>query len=352
MSLSIDLTETGARVIGGSVDPARRDQDAAGDDWLDVTCAACGTAQHASGRSLGYLCQSCGSDWRVLRCPGCHKPSVVLDGAQRCPRCAHDYPAAAVTVSANHHPSWLTDPDPLNVWLEGVMYLGGHAELDRPVHAAGLLLDRKGIHLRAAVSPLTIHWESVYSIGIERRLLTVTTASGAAVFEIDGVHPDELHARLARVLRGLRPADLPTTPIGLEHRVHDSGWTRAPEPAPPRVFTPPSFTPPPAPVPVAPAPVAAPVAAPRPSPPVAAPTPLVPIALEPLQSDAPLEVLVVDALWKLVRLREAGLLDDAEVQTLRTRLLAHVSGLGASASNASTSNEPAARGESGPLLHV
>jgi hypothetical protein len=351
MSLSIDLTETRARVIGGSVDPARPAEngaDATGDDWVDVTCGACGTEQHASGRSLGYLCQACGSDWRVLRCPGCHKPSVVLDGTQLCPRCGHDYPAAAVAVSANHRPSWLTDPDPLNIWLEGVMYLGGHAELDRPVHAAGLLLDRKGIHLRSTHSPLTIRWESVHSLEIERRVLTVATAGGAARFEIDGVHPDELHARLARVLRGLRPADLPATPIGLEHREHDANWlqTPAPVPAPPRVFTPPSFTPPPAPIaPVAPAPVAsAPVA-----PPVAAPAPLAPIALEPSQNDAPLEVLVVDALWKLVRLREAGLLDDSEVQMLRTRLLAKIPGLGAS----STPHDAISRGESaGPLLHV
>jgi hypothetical protein len=303
---------------------------------------------------LGYLCQTCGSDWRVLRCPGCHKPSVVLDGTQHCPRCGRDYPAAAVAVSANHRPSWLTDPDPLNVWLDGVMYLGGHAELDHPVHAAGLLLDRKGIHLRSAESPLTIHWESVHTIGIERRLLTITTASGAARFEIDGVHPDELHARLARVLRGLRPGDLPATPIGLEHRMPEAN--RAPAPrsiAPePRVFTPPSFTPPPAPVAPAPAPPAPPAPAPS------APAPLAPIALEPVHSDAPLEVLVVDALWKLLRLREAGLLDDSELQTLRARLLAHVPGLGAAPTSASSStatttgHAPATRGESGPLLHV
>ncbi len=148
--------------------------------------------------------------------------------------------------------------------------------------------------------------------------LTVHTPDGDAIFEVDGLSPPEVHARLSRVLQGLQRSERPPMPIAIE---------RGP----------------------APAPIAAPDPVPEPIPePVVAPEPTVaaspsvahrPLAIDPETSDAPLEVLVVDALWKLARLHEAGLVDDAELQGLRTRILARVPGL-------------VGTPVTGPLLHV
>jgi hypothetical protein len=67
-----------------------------------------------------------------------------------------------------------------------------------------------------------------------------------------------------------------------------------------------------------------------------------PLDIDPSRSDAPLEVLVVDALWKLAQVRERGLINDRELATLRARLLARV--------NDHRVNETATG--PGPLLHV
>ena len=203
-------------------------------------------------------------------------------------------------------PSWLTEPDPLSVWLGGVKYLGGHAERDQPVRAAGLLLDRRGIHVRAFAELFTIRWDDVRSIDIEGPLdiserLTMTapararcddlgdasgrtsplhTANGDAIFEVDGLGPPELHARFSRVLQGLQPSERRATPIAIER---------------PTAATP------------------APAPAPAPARPHRLPS-LHRWRSTPSAPSAPLEVLVVDALWKLAHLREVGLLDETEVE--------------------------------------
>ena len=310
------------------------------------------------GRAPGYECGTCGSTWQVMRCQGCRKASVVLEGTLTCPRCGHDHQPRS--SDAGSRPSWLTEPDPLSVWLGGVKYLGGHRDRDRPVGAAGLLLDRRGIHLRAFAELFSIRWHDVRGIDIEGPLdiaerlthtrllelgattwslqvayLTVRTVNGDGIFEVDGLSPPELHARLSRVLQGLERSELPAAPISLERRV-----AARPEPGSvpeaPRAFTPATAPLPPPPAPDLPASVVpapfAPVAA---TPAVESPTAL---AIDPASSDAPIEVLVVDALWKLAHLREVGLLDDTEVGVLRVRLLGHVAGLGP--------------GDTGPLLRV
>jgi predicted RNA-binding Zn-ribbon protein involved in translation (DUF1610 family) len=317
---------TGAEHVDGA--------DATGDALL-VTCSACGTRQHASGRSSGYTCRTCGSVWRVLRCRGCRRASVVLDAATACPRCGHEHRARG-REAGPRTPTWLSEPAPLSVWLGGVKYLGGHAHRDQPVTAAGLLLDRRGIHLRAFAELFSISWDRVDGIDIEGPLdiserltttrllelgattwamrvayLTVRTADGDAIFEIDGLGPPELHARLSRVLQGLQRSDHPPAPIALER---------------------------------SPSAERAPVAPRDPDPPPGPRHDL--LDLDPT-SNAPLEVLVIDALWKLARLRETGLLDDVEVATLRAHLLARVSG--------GDPGVPAASGlgpDPGPLLHV
>jgi predicted RNA-binding Zn-ribbon protein involved in translation (DUF1610 family) len=321
-------------VDGAWVSPVRPTDD----DVIVVTCAACGAHQQASGRASGFTCDSCMSVWQVLRCPGCRKASIVAAGVSACPRCGHDRRAREASTRAPM-PSWLTEPDPLSVWLGGVKYLGGHAGRDRPIASAGLLLDRRGIHLRAFAELFSIRWDTVAGIDVEGptdisdRLttshllalgattwamqvayLTVHTPDGDAIFEVDGLSPPEVHARLSRVLQGLQRSERPPMPIAIE---------RGPTPAPV----------------AASAPIPEPVVASEPT--VAAPAAIAhePLTIDPQTSDAPLEVLVVDALWKLARLREAGLVDDAELRELRTRILARVPGL---------LGTPSA----GPLLHV
>jgi hypothetical protein len=105
--------------------------------------------------------------------------------------------------------------------------------------------------------------------------LTVHTWRGDAIFEIEGLAPPELRARLSRVLQGLEESAPPP----------------APEPAPITIER-------------------------------GEPTPLM---IDPATTDAPLEVLVVDALWKLAQLRDGGLLDPDDIAALRTRLLARLS---------------------------
>ncbi len=46
-------------------------------------------------------------------------------------------------------------------------YLGGHADRDRPIATAGLLLDRRGIHLRAFAELFSIRWDTVGASTIE-----------------------------------------------------------------------------------------------------------------------------------------------------------------------------------------
>lgn len=310
------------------------------DDVIVVTCSACGAPQHASGRASGYTCETCAAVWEVLRCPGCAKASVVPGGVTACPRCGHDHRAPSAPARALR-PSWLTEPEPLSVWLGGVKYLGGHAARDREFATAGLLLDRRGLHLRAFAELFSIRWETVAGVDIEgptdisERLstahlltlgastwalkvayLTVHTPDGDAIFEVDGLSPPELHARLSRVLQGLQRSECPPMPIAIERGPIAPDSPQAPE-------------------------ASAAVAA------VSAPEPVAtaahePIAIDPETSDAPLEILVVDALWKLAHLRDVGLVDDAEVAALRARILTRVPGLTSSAFDT----------DGAPLLHV
>jgi hypothetical protein len=240
--------------------------------------------------------------------------------------------------------SWLTDPEPLSVWLGGVKYLGGHAGHDGTVSSAGLLLDRRGIHLRAFKELLSIQWESVAGVDIEGPLdiadrlsmsklldlgastwamqvayLTVRTANGDAIFEIDGLAPPELHARLSRVLQGLRRTEPERPRIGIERPTPVVDLRDAPTPPPP-----------PAPDPV-PAPEAVRTPEPTPDPaPAPAPTtdPSV-LTLDPQRTEAPLEAVVIDALWKLAQLHDRGLVSDDEHAVLRAGLLARLPELGA-----------------------
>ena len=304
------------------------------DDTIVVTCGTCDSRQDAPGRAPGFTCVTCGSAWQVLRCRGCRRATMVLTGTTACPRCGHEHRTANESV-APRVPTWLVDPDPLSVWLGGVKYLGGHAERDQPVAVAGLLLDRRGVHLRAFSELFSIGWDTITGIGIEGPLeisermttshllalgattwamsvayLTIRTTDGDAIFEVGGIGPPQLHARLSRVLQGLQRVKSPPAPSPL-----DRGEPVRSEPV--------------APEPVAPEPDSFVDAEPH-----------TPVDIDPEHSAAPLEVLVIDGLWKLARLRELGLLDDAEVTTLRAQLLARVS-------------EAAAAGTSpGPLLHV
>jgi hypothetical protein len=322
------------------------------DDTIVVTCAVCDTCQHASGRSLGYTCHTCGSAWRVLRCRGCVKASIVLDGVVTCPRCGHDH-GAARRESSTRAATWLNFPNPLSVWFGGVKYLGGHILRDQPVGTAGLLLDRRGIHLRAFTELFSIRWETVLGIDIEgpqdiaermttTRLLalgattwalavsylTVHTENGDAVFEVDGLGPPELHARLSRVLQGLKQAERPPAPIAIE-RHPEPAAIAPPEPEPEMEME------------MEIEPISDPGWLTEPVVTRRSPDPLAPMALDPERSDAPIEVLVVDALWKLAHLREVGLLSEAEMSTLRTSLLARLPG-----ATAASAVDP------GPLLHV
>ena len=53
-----------------------------------------------------------------------------------------------------------------------------------------------------------------------------------------------------------------------------------------------------------------------------------PLAVDPVATDAPLEVLLVDALWKLAQLRDAGRLGADDIAVLRARLLARLPAAG------------------------
>jgi hypothetical protein len=194
--------------------------------------------------------------------------------------------------------------------LGGARYLGGHADRDQPITAAGLLLDRRGIHVRAFADIFTIPWQSVRSVEIEGPLdiseritmprlvalgastwattlayLTVHSWRGDAIFEIEGLAPPELRARLSRVLQGLDQSTPEVPSIAIER-------TSAPAP----------------------------------------------LAIDPATSDAPVEVLIVDALWKLAQLRDADLLSADDLAMLRARLLARL--------------PEGARTAGGPFLHV
>jgi predicted RNA-binding Zn-ribbon protein involved in translation (DUF1610 family) len=316
-----------------------------GDDSIIVTCGACNSRQQASGTASGFTCSVCGSEWRVLRCRDCRSASIVLAGVRTCPRCGHQHRVRGGSVRPDAA-SWLTDPEPLSVWLGGVKYLGGHAGHDGTVTSAGMLLDRRGIHLRAFKEILSIQWESVAGVDIEGPLdiadrlsmsklldlgastwamqvayLTVRTSKGDAIFEIDGLAPPELHARLSRVIQGLRKAEPERPAIGIERPA--PLVDRREEPAPP---------PPPAP---APGPGRAPEAVRTPDPapePVPAPAPAADssvLTLDPQRTEAPLEAVVIDALWKLAQLRDRGLVSDDEHSVLRAGLLARLPALDA-----------------------
>lgn len=328
-----------------------------GDDSIIVTCGACNSRQQASGTASGFTCSVCGSEWRVLRCRDCRSASIVLAGVRTCPRCGHQHRVRGGSVRPDAA-SWLTDPEPLSVWLGGVKYLGGHAGHTGTLTSAGLLLDRRGIHLRAFKELLSIQWDSVAGVDIEGPLdiadrlsmskllelgastwamhvayLTVRTSNGDAIFEIDGLAPPELHARLSRVLQGLRKVEPERRTIGIERPAPVVDLRE--EPAPPA----------PAPEPVrAPEPVPAPEAVRAPEP--LADTGLQPSAngdspvlpLDPQRTEAPLEAVVIDALWKLAQLRDRGLVSDDEHSVLRGGLMARLTEL-----------EDAGRG---PLLRV
>ena len=122
--------------------------------------------------------------------------------------------------------------------------------------------------------------------------------------------PPELHARLSRVLQGLQKAEPASRTITIDR-------------SPARSV--PSMPPP----------------EPEPSPQPVAGARHEPLTIDPATSEAPLEVLVIDALWKLVQVRDAGLLDDAQVGAFRAQLMAR---LPADANGAGSGT--------GPLLHV
>jgi hypothetical protein len=115
--------------------------------------------------------------------------------------------------------------------------------------------------------------------------LTVHSWRGDAIFEIEGLAPPELRARLSRVLQGLDQSTPEVPSIAIER-------TSAPAP----------------------------------------------LAIDPATSDAPVEVLIVDALWKLAQLRDADLLSADDLAMLRARLLARL--------------PEGARTAGGPFLHV
>ena len=124
--------------------------------------------------------------------------------------------------------------------------------------------------------------------------LTVHTPDGDAIFEVDGLGPPELHARLSRVLQGLqRPsaadADRDRSQSGRGRGHAGSGRGTGPRREPD-----------------------------------GARSSVAPVVIDPATSEAPLEILVVDALWKLDRVREAGLVNDTEAAALRNRILAQV----------------------------
>jgi predicted RNA-binding Zn-ribbon protein involved in translation (DUF1610 family) len=317
----------------------------AADDAIIVTCGACNSRQQASGTASGFTCSVCGSEWRVLRCRDCRSASIVLAGVRTCPRCGHQHRVRGGSVRPDRA-SWLTDPEPLSVWLGGVKYLGGHAGHDGTVPSAGLLLDRRGIHLRAFKELLSIGWDDVNGVDIEGPLdiadrlsmsklldlgastwamrvayLTVRTTNGDAIFEIDGLAPPELHARLSRVLQGLRKDEPERAAIGIDRPapVVDLREHAAPEPT-----REPAPVAGPAPeIARAPEPAPAPGPAPAPAATGAAPEPST-LAVDPQHTEAPLEAIVIDALWKLSQLHERGLVTDDEHAVLRTGLMARL----------------------------
>jgi hypothetical protein len=330
----------------------------------------------------------------VLRCRECRHASVVLDGVTDCPRCGHAHRVRteattepAVTVDSPSAPStpavaaWLLDPAPLSIWLGGARYLGGHAERDKPISAAGLLLDQRGIHVRAFADLFVIPWSTVSRVDVDGPLditerismpqlvalgastwattisyLTVHTDRGDAIFEIDGLSAPELRARLSRVLQALEPSRTRPKPIPLERsgRVVGGSYGGAAaakpalpaEPQVPESIEPlppvePGFAVRPATATSAPTPAPAGATAGAPAPAAAAPAPVddpflrdeplvverkepSALVIDPASVDAPVEVLVVDALWKLAQLRDNGLLGPAEVSVLRAQLLARV----------------------------
>jgi predicted RNA-binding Zn-ribbon protein involved in translation (DUF1610 family) len=309
-----------------------------GDDSIIVTCGACNSRQQASGTASGFTCSVCGSEWRVLRCRDCRSASIVLSGVRTCPRCGHQHRVRGGSVRPDTA-SWLTDPEPLSVWLGGVKYLGGHVGHDGTVSSAGLLLDRRGIHLRAFKEILSIQWDSVAGVDIEGPLdiadrlsmsklldlgastwamrvayLTVRTTKGDAIVEIDGLAPPELHARQSRVLQGLRKAEPERPTIGIERPAPAVDLREEPTSPPPPES--------------APEPVRAPEAVRTPDPtpePVPAPAaePSV-LTVDPQHTEAPLEAIVIDALWKLAQLRDRGLVSDDEHSVLRAGLMARM----------------------------
>jgi hypothetical protein len=313
-----------------------------GDDSIIVTCGACNSRQQASGTASGFTCSVCGSEWRVLRCRDCRSASIVLAGVRTCPRCGHQHRVRGGSVRPDAA-SWLTDPEPLSVWLGGVKYLGGHAGQSGTVSSAGLLLDRRGIHLRAFKELLSIPWDSVTGVDIEGPLdiadrlsmskllelgastwamhvayLTVRTRKGDAIFEIDGLAPPELHARLSRVLQGLRKDEPERPAIGIERPAPVVDLREDPAP------------PPPAPEPVRAAQTAraadpAPAAAPDLDTTAGADASV--LSLDPLRTEAPVEAVVIDALWKLAQLRDRGLVSEDEHSALRAGLMARLPAL-------------------------
>lgn len=260
-------------------------------DPIAVACGECGNVQDAPGGAGGYTCWSCGTPWRVRRCRSCLRASVVRSGSTACARCGHDQRV----VPVDPVPAWVEDPTPLGIWLGGVKYLGGRRGYERPVLGAGLLFDRRGIHVRAFHDVFRIPWSEVRAVGIEapeeisQRLsmgrlasagaaawtlrvsyLTVETTGGAPIFEVAGLNSPQLRAKLARVLQAFdRPPSAALVPSS-------GGATRGPA---------------------------------------------VPESPNGSDADAPVPILVVDALCKLARLRELGLLDAAELRLLRGRLL-------------------------------
>jgi hypothetical protein len=215
------------------------------------------------------------------------------------------------------------------------------------VSSAGLLLDRRGIHLRAFKEVLSIQWESVTGVDIEGPLdiadrlsmsklldlgastwamrvayLTVRTTNGDGIFEIDGLGPPELHARLSRVLQGLRTTAPERPAIGIERPAPvvdlQEERTPPPPPAPEPVRTPETARTADAAREPVPAPAASAASAAEPS----------VLALDAPRSEAPLEALVIDALWKLAQLRDRGLVSDDEHAALRAGLMARLPDLG------------------------
>ena len=125
------------------------------------------------------------------------------------------------------------------------------------------------------------------------------------------------------MLQGLRKAEPERPAIGIERPAPVVDLREEPTPAPPR----------PAPEPVpAPEAVRTPQPAPEPAPAPAADASV--LTLDPQRTEAPVEAVVIDALWKLAQLHDRGLVSEDEHSVLRAGLMARLPELAGDAGHA------------------